>query len=78
MAKLIKDQKQVTFQVGERVEFRIINGKAWGDNYCPIYKTVYGTVKKMNKVSVRILGVDGEEYIATVKEEKKYIDPFVK
>ena len=78
MATLIKDQKQVTFQVGERVEFKIIDGKAWGDNYCPIYKTVYGTVKKMNKISVRILGVDGDEYIATVKEVKKYIDPFAK
>ena len=76
MAQLIKDQKEVTFQVGERVQFKIIDGKAWGDNYCPIYKTVYGTVKKMNKISVRILGVDGNEYIAAVKEVKKYIDPF--
>jgi hypothetical protein len=30
----------------------------------------------MNKVSVRIKGVDGNEYIATVKEVQKYIDPF--
>jgi hypothetical protein len=30
----------------------------------------------MNKISVRILGVDGNEYIATVKEVKKYVDPF--
>jgi small-conductance mechanosensitive channel len=76
MATLIKDQKQVTFQVGERVQFQIRDGKAWGDNYSPIYKTVYGTVSKMNKISVRIKGVDGNEYIATVKEVKKYIDPF--
>ena len=76
MAQLIKDQKEVTFQVGERVQFKIIDGKAWGDNYCPIYKTVYGRVKKVNKISVRILGVDGNEYIAAVKEVKKYIDPF--
>ena len=76
MATLIQDQKQVTFQVGERVQFKVVDGKAWGDNYCPIYKTVYGTVSKMNKVSVRIKGVDGNEYIATVKEVKKYIDPF--
>ena len=76
MATLIKDQKQVTFQVGERVQFKVVDSKAWGDNYCPTYKTVYGTVSKMNKISVRILGVDGNEYIATVKEVKKYIDPF--
>jgi hypothetical protein len=76
MAQVIKDQKEVTFQVGERVQFKVIDGKAWGDNYCPIYKTVYGTVSKMNKVSMRIIGVDGDEYIATVKEVKKYIDPF--
>jgi hypothetical protein len=76
MAQLIQDQKQVTFQVGERVQFKMVDGKAWGDNYCPTYKTVYGTVSKMNKVSVRIKGVDGNEYIATVKEVRKYIDPF--
>jgi hypothetical protein len=76
MATLIKDQKQVTFQVGERVQFQIRDSKAWGDNYSPIFKTVYGTVSKMNKISVRILGVDGNEYIATVKEVQKYIDPF--
>jgi small-conductance mechanosensitive channel len=60
MAQLIKDQKQVTFQVGERVQFKVVDG----------------TVSKMNKISVRIKGVDGNEYIATVKEVKKYIDPF--
>jgi len=76
MAQLIQDQKQATFQVGDRVQFRMIDGKAWGDNYCPTYKTVYGTVSKINKVSMRIKGVDGNEYIATVKEVKKYIDPF--
>ena len=73
MAQLIQDQKQVTFQVGERVQFNIIDRP---DNYSPGYKTVYGTVSKVNKVSMRIKGVDGNEYIATVKEVKKYIDPF--
>ena len=76
MATLIQDQKQVTFQVGERVQFKIVDGKAWGDNYCPIYKTLYGTVSKMNKVSMRVKGVDGNEYMVTVKEVSKYIDPF--
>ena len=75
MATLIKDQKEVTFQVGERVQLSISTNN---DNYSPSYRIVYGTVKKMNKISVRILGVDGEEYIATVKEVKKYIDPFAK
>ncbi len=73
MAQLIQDQKQATFQVGERVQFNIIDRP---DNYSPGYKTVYGTVSKVNKVSMRIKGVDGNEYIATVKEVKKYIDPF--
>ena len=73
MAQLIQDQKQVTFQVGERVQFNMIERP---DNYSPGYKTVYGTVSKVNKVSMRIKGVDGNEYIATVKEVKKYIDPF--
>ena len=75
MATLIKDQKEVTFVQGERVQFSMSNND---DNYSPSHRIVYGTVKKMNKISVRILGVDGEEYIATVKEVKKYIDPFVK
>ena len=75
MATLIKDQKQVTFQVGERVQFSVSNNN---DNYSPSYRIVYGTVEKMNKVSVRVLGVDGNLYIATVKEVKKYIDPFAK
>ena len=73
MATLIKDQKQVTFQVGDRVQFSISNND---DNYSPSRRIVYGTVTKVNKISVRILGVDGNEYIAAVKEVKKYIDPF--
>ena len=73
MAQLIKDQKEVTFVQGERVQFYMSNND---DNYSPSRRIVYGTVKKVNKVSVRILGVDGNEYIATVKEVKKYIDPF--
>lgn len=73
MAQLIKDQKEVTFAQGEKVQFSMSNND---DNYSPSYRIVYGTVKKMNKVSVRILGVDGNEYIAAVKEVKKYIDPF--
>ena len=75
MATLIKDQKQVTFQVGERVQFSVSNNN---DNYSPSYRIVYGTVEKMNKVSVRVLGVDGNLYIATVKEVKKYIYTFAK
>jgi len=73
MAQLIKDQKEVTFQVGERVQFSMSNND---DNYSPSHRVVYGTVEKMNKISARILGVDGNLYIATVKEVKKYIDPF--
>ena len=73
MAQLIKDQKEVTFVEGERVQFSISNND---DNYSPSRRIVYGTVSKMNKVSMRIKGVDGNEYITTVKEVKKYIDPF--
>jgi len=73
MAQLIQDQKEVTFVEGERVQFSVSNND---DNYPPSRRTVYGTVSKMNKVSMRIKGVDGNEYIATVKEVKKYIDPF--
>jgi hypothetical protein len=73
MAQLIQDQKEVTFVEGERVQFSVSNND---DNYSPSRRTVYGTVSKMNKVSMRIKGVDGNEYIATVKEVKKYIDPF--
>jgi small-conductance mechanosensitive channel len=73
MATLIQDQKQATFQIGERVQFSMSNND---DNYSPSHRIVYGTVSKINKVSMRIKGVDGNEYIATVKEVKKYIDPF--
>jgi hypothetical protein len=73
MAQVIKDQKEVTFVEGERVQFSMSNND---DNYSPSRRIVYGTVSKMNKVSMRIKGVDGNEYIATVKEVKKYIDPF--
>ena len=73
MAQLIQDQKQVTFQVGERVQFSISNND---DNYSPSRRIVYGFVSKINSVTMRILGVDGNEYISTVKEVKKYIDPF--
>ena len=73
MAQLIQDQKQVTFQVGERVQFNIIDRP---DNYSPGYKTVYGTVSKVNKVSMIVQGVDGNLYRVMKHEVKKYIDPF--
>ena len=76
MAQLIKDQKEVTFQVGERVYIQAIDSSKYVDNYSPAYKTVYGTIDKVNKISVRMLGVDGNLYTATMKEVKKYIDPF--
>jgi len=73
MAQLIKDQKEVTFVQGERVQFSISNND---DNYSPSRKTVYGTVGNVNKVSMIVEGVDGNLYRVMKHEAKKYIDPF--
>jgi hypothetical protein len=73
MATLVKVNRAPKFQVGDKVQFSISNND---DNYSPSRKIVYGFASKINKVSMRILGVDGEVYIATVAEVKKYVDPF--
>ena len=78
MATLIKDQKEVTFVEGERVQFRMLDSKAPGDNYSPPQKTVYGTVGNINKVSMIVQGVDGNLYRVMKNEVKKYVDPFAK
>ena len=73
MATLVKFIRTPKFNLGDRVQFSMISRH---DNYSPEYKTVYGFATKINEVSMRIRGVDGEEYIATIAEVKKYIDPF--
>ena len=73
MAQLIKDQKEVTFQVGDKVQFSMSNND---DNYSPSRRIVYGFTSEIYNVSMRILGVDGEIYFAPIAEVKKYIDPF--
>jgi protein involved in polysaccharide export with SLBB domain len=73
MAQLIKKQAEVKFNVGDRVQFQVINQP---DNYRPGYKTMYGTAAKVNKVTMTIAGVDGKEYKAAINEVKHYIDPF--
>ena len=73
MATLVKVNRVPKFKVGDKVQFKMVDRS---DNYCPTYKIIYGFASKINKVSMRILGVDGEIYIATVAEVKKYIDPF--
>jgi hypothetical protein len=73
MATLIQDQKEVTFVQGERVQFSMSNND---DNYSPSYRTVYGTVGNINKVSMIVQGVDGNLYRVMKHEVKKYIDPF--
>ena len=73
MSTLVKVIRTPKFKVGDKVQFSMIDRP---DNYSPGYKTVYGYASKINPVSMRILGVDGEIYIATVAEVKKYIDPF--
>ena len=76
MATLVKVIRTPKFNLGDKVQFQIRDGKAWGDNYCPIYKTMYGYASKINKVTMTILGVDAERYVANISEVKKYIDPF--
>ena len=66
MATLIKDQKEVTFVQGERVQFSI----------SPSRIIVYGTVGNINKVSMIVQGVDGNLYRVMKHEVKKYVDPF--
>jgi hypothetical protein len=73
MATLVKVNKVPKFKVGDKVQFSMSNND---DNYSPSRRIVYGFASKINKVSMRILGVDGEIYIATVTEVKKYVDPF--
>ncbi|MDB4232450.1 hypothetical protein N9795_01965 [Candidatus Pelagibacter sp.] len=73
MATLIKDQKEITFVEGERVQFNSITTY---DNYSPGYRTLYGTIAKVNKVSMTVIGVDGNLYRVMKNEVKKYIDPF--
>jgi hypothetical protein len=73
MAQVIKDQKEVTFVEGERVQFSISNND---DNYSPSRRIIYGTVGNINKVSLIVQGVDGNLYRAMKSEVKKYIDPF--
>ena len=73
MATLIKDQKEVTFVQGERVQFSMSNND---DNYSPSHRIVYGTVGNINKVSMIVQGVDGNLYRVMKQEVKKYIDPF--
>ena len=73
MATLIKDQKEVTFVQGDRVQFSMSNND---DNYSPSRRIVYGTVGNINKVSIIVQGVDGNLYRVLRHELKKYIDPF--
>jgi protein involved in polysaccharide export with SLBB domain len=73
MAQLIKKQAEVKFNVGDKVQFQVINQP---DNYRPGYKTMYGIAAKVNKVTMTIAGVDGKEYKAAINEVKHYIDPF--
>jgi hypothetical protein len=73
MATLIKDQKEVTFVQGERVQFKSITTY---DNYSPGYRDLYGIVNKINKVSIIVQGVDGNLYRVMKHEVKKYVDPF--
>ena len=73
MATLVKVNRAPKFKVGDKVQFSMSNND---DNYSPSRRIVYGFTSKINKVSMRILGVDGEIYIATIAEVKKYVDPF--
>ena len=73
MATLVKVNRAPKLKVGDKVQFSMSNND---DNYSPSHRIVYGFASKINPVSMRILGVDGEIYIATVAEVKKYVDPF--
>ena len=73
MATLVKVNRVPKFKVGDKVQFNMIDRP---DNYSPSHRIIYGFASKINKVSMRILGVDGEIYIAKIEEVKKYVDPF--
>jgi hypothetical protein len=75
MATLIKQEEKVVFKQGDRVQFKSITTY---DNYSPGYRDLYGTVNKINKVSMIIEGVDGNLYNARINEVKHYVDPFLK
>ena len=73
MASLITKQKEVQFNVGDRVIIKIIDEH---DNYSPSYKKIYGYASKVNKRTMQITGVNGECYKASISEVKLYQDPF--
>ena len=73
MATLVKVNRAPKLKVGDKVQFSMSNND---DNYSPSHRIVYGFASKINTVSMRVLGVDGEIYIATVAEVRKYVDPF--
>jgi len=73
MATLVKVIRTPKFNLGDKVQFSIISRH---DNYSPEYKTMYGYASKINKVTMTILGVDAERYVANISEVKKYVDPF--
>jgi len=73
MATLVKVNRVPKFKLGDRVQFSIISRH---DNYSPEYKVMYGYASKINKVTMNIIGVDAERYIANISEVKKYVDPF--
>jgi len=73
MATLVKVNRVPKFKLGDRVQFSIISRH---DNYSPEYTVMYGYASKINKVTMNIIGVDAERYIANISEVKKYVDPF--
>jgi hypothetical protein len=73
MAQLIKKVEEVKFNMGDRVEFKVIDQH---DNYSPSYKTMYGFALKVNKVSMEIASVDGLIYKEEIFKVKHYVDPF--
>jgi hypothetical protein len=73
MATLVKVIRTPKFNLGDKVQFK---SRTTYDNYSPGYRDMYGYASKINKVTMNILGVDGERYIANISEVKKYVDPF--
>ena len=72
---MIKVVKVTTpkFTPGDKVQFSIIDRP---DNYSPGYKTMYGYASKINRLTMEILGVDGERYVGKISEVKLYVNPF--